>query len=157
MDVDAITLMVMMQATQDNENDLNAQMASLQAITRQKSAERKLLDELNYELAKGSQRNLPCTSPACRSLTSQVDFINQGNAGLGHPSRFEASTNMSYQQLASLQLQLSHNLETMNELGDMTSMQLQMTMDRRSKFIQTLSNIEKKISGTSSAIVQNMK
>jgi hypothetical protein len=39
----------------------------------------------------------------------------------------------------------------------MTSMQLQMTMDRRSKFIRALSNIEKKISDTSSAIVQHLK
>lgn len=148
--------MVLMQATQDNEDDLKTQMSSLHAIDQQKSAERKLLDDLNSELARG-QRNLSCTSSVCCSLTGRVEFINQANTNLGHPSRFQASPDMSYQQLESLQLQLSHNLQTVNELSDMTSMQLQMTMDRRSKFIQTLSNIEKKLSDTSSAIVQNMK
>jgi hypothetical protein len=37
----------------------------------------------------------------------------------------------------------------MNELSEMTSLRLQMMMDRRSKFISTLSNIMKKISTTS--------
>jgi hypothetical protein len=39
----------------------------------------------------------------------------------------------------------------------MTSMRLQMTMDRRSKFISTLSNIMKKISTTQDTLVQNLK
>ena len=156
-DVDAVAFMVMMQATQDNEEDLKAQMAALQAVNQQKAAERKLIEDLNSESAKGSQLGLPCTSPMCRSLTSRVDSINQTNMNLGRPSRLQAGPNMSYQQVANLQLQLGQNLESMNELSDMNSMRLQMTMDRRSKFIQTLSNIEKKISDTSSAIVQNMK
>lgn len=156
-DIDAVTFVVMMQATQDNEDDLKAEMAALEAVNQQKANERKLLEDLNSELAKGSQLGLPCMSPACRSLPGRVESINQANMSLGRPSRFQAGQNMSYQQFTNLQSQLSQNLESMNELSDMTSMRLQMTMDRRSKFIQTLSNIEKKISDTSSAIVQNMK
>lgn len=155
-DIDAIAFIVMMQATQDNEDDLKSQMASLQAINQQKGVERKLLDDLNSELA-GTQPNLSCTSPFCRSFPSRAASINEANANLGRPSRFQASPEMNYQQFAGLQLQLSQNLQSMNELSDMTSMHLQMTMDRRSKFMQALSNIEKKISGTSSAIVQNLK
>jgi hypothetical protein len=45
----------------------------------------------------------------------------------------------------------------MNEMSEMTSLRLQMMMDRRSKFVETLSNIMKKISTTSDSIVQNMK
>jgi len=45
----------------------------------------------------------------------------------------------------------------MNEMSEMTSLRLQMTMDRRSKFIETLSNIVKKLSETSDSIVQNLK
>jgi hypothetical protein len=156
-DVDALALMVMMKATQDNEDDLRSQMASLQAMDQQKSAERKLLADLNSELARGNRQNLACTSPVCRSFAGPASFINQASANMGRPSRFEASADMSYQQVANLQMQLSQNLQSMNELSDMTSMKLQMTMDRRSKFIQMLSNIEKKISSGSSAIVQNLK
>lgn len=46
------------------------------------------------------------------------------------------------------------------DLGDMSqmdSMRLQMVMDRTSKFAQSLSNIMKKISDTSSQIVGNLK
>jgi len=45
----------------------------------------------------------------------------------------------------------------MNEISDMTSLRLQMMMDRRSKFITTLSNIMKKIETTEETITQNLK
>jgi len=48
-------------------------------------------------------------------------------------------------------------LDSMNEMSEMTSLRLQMTMDRRSKFIQTLSSIMKKISSTADSLVQNLK
>ena len=48
-------------------------------------------------------------------------------------------------------------LDEMNEISEMTSRRLQMLMDRRSKFLQTLSNIMKKISSTQDALVQNLK
>ncbi len=41
--------------------------------------------------------------------------------------------------------------------SEMMTLSLQMTMDKSSKFIQTLSNIMKKISATQDAIVQNIK
>lgn len=156
-DVDAVVMIVMMQATQDNEDDLKAQMANMQAINQQKATERKLLEDLNSELAKGTQRNLTCGSPVCRSVAAQVASINQTNVSLGHPSRLQAYPNMNYQQLADLQTQLNQNLQSTNDMSEMASMRLQMAMDRRSKLLETLSNIEKKVSDTSSAIVQNMK
>ena len=59
--------------------------------------------------------------------------------------------------LRSIQNDLKGRLDGMNELSEMTSMRLQMAMDRRSKFVETLSNVLKKIDETSEAIVQNMK
>ncbi len=49
------------------------------------------------------------------------------------------------------------NLEEMSEFSEMTSMRLQMTMDRRSKFTETLSNIMKAIDSTQDTLVQNLK
>ncbi len=43
------------------------------------------------------------------------------------------------------------------EMGEMMSLRLQMAMDRRSKFISTLSNLLKKQRDTEKAIIQNMK
>ena len=53
--------------------------------------------------------------------------------------------------------ELKKNLNDMNEMSEMTSLRLQMTMDRRSKFIETLSNIMKKISTTQDTVTQNVK
>lgn len=47
--------------------------------------------------------------------------------------------------------------EGMGELSEMMSLRLQMAMDRRSKFISTLSQIMKKISTTQDMLVQNLK
>jgi hypothetical protein len=48
-------------------------------------------------------------------------------------------------------------LDGMNELSEMTSLRLQMTMDRRSKFISTLSQMMKKVSTTQDILTQNTK
>ena len=48
-------------------------------------------------------------------------------------------------------------LDSMSEMSEMTSLRLQMTMDRRSKFLATLSNVEAKISATAQGITQNLK
>jgi len=53
--------------------------------------------------------------------------------------------------------EISYNLEGLNEMSEMTSLLLQMTMDRRSKFISTLSNIMKKCDATAKTITQNIK
>jgi len=52
---------------------------------------------------------------------------------------------------------LKGKLDGMNEMSEMTSLRLQMTMDRRSKFISTLSQMMKKISTTQDVLVQNIK
>ena len=44
-----------------------------------------------------------------------------------------------------------------NELSEELSLKLQMTMDRRAKFISTLSQMMKKISSTQDILVQNLK
>ena len=60
-------------------------------------------------------------------------------------------------QLLAVQNDLKRKLDDMNEMSEMTSLRLQMMMDRRSKFISTVSNITKKISTTQDTLVQNLK
>jgi hypothetical protein len=60
-------------------------------------------------------------------------------------------------ELRAAQDELKAKLDGMNEMSEMTSMRLQMMMDRRSKFISTLSNLMKKISTTQESVVQNLK
>ena len=48
-------------------------------------------------------------------------------------------------------------LDSLNEMGETESLRLQMTMDNRSKFMQTLSNANQKIIQTSDSITTNIK
>jgi hypothetical protein len=48
-------------------------------------------------------------------------------------------------------------VSTQDELGEVQSLRLQMALDRRSKFLSTLSNLLKKLSDTESSIIQNLK
>jgi hypothetical protein len=64
---------------------------------------------------------------------------------------------MSYANLQAIQIDLRGDLDAMNEMSEMTSMRLQMAMDRRSQLLQTLSNIGKKMSDMQNAILQNLK
>lgn len=52
---------------------------------------------------------------------------------------------------------ITNKLDGLNEMSEMVSLRLQMMMDRRSKFIGTLSNIMKKIGTTMETTTQNMK
>jgi hypothetical protein len=61
---------------------------------------------------------------------------------------------LTYAVIAAVQEQLKDQLDSMSE---MTSIRLQMAMDRRAKFVEALSNIMKKIDSTSETIVQNLK
>ena len=60
-------------------------------------------------------------------------------------------------ELRTIEADLKGKLDGMNEMSEMTSLRLQMMMDRRSKFIETLSNVMKKISTTLDTLVQNLK
>lgn len=51
----------------------------------------------------------------------------------------------------------TERLDNINELSELEQLRLQMAMDRRSKFLSTLSNILKKISETQDTLVQNLK
>jgi hypothetical protein len=49
------------------------------------------------------------------------------------------------------------NLDSLNEMGELESLRLQMAMQRMTKLAETLSNILKKMSDTAQSIVQNIK
>ena len=81
---------------------------------------------------------------------SQKDVLTV-EVGMG---RNISQTLMRYEELIK-----SHksNLESMGGISEETGLKLQIAMERRSKIIQTLSNILKKISQTSDAITNNLK
>ncbi len=68
-----------------------------------------------------------------------------------------AETMRSYEALEAKVQGLQAKLGTTSEMSETQSLELQMTMDRMSKLLETMSNIMKKMSDTGSSIIQNMK
>jgi len=111
-DIAALAFIVLMQATNDQDQDLQNIMAGVKAQNNAKS-----------------------------ELRSQIQAMHQ----------------LTAQQINQDTQNLKSRLDSMNEMSEMTSMRLQMAMDRRSKFIEALSNILKKIDETQNSIIKNMK
>lgn len=53
--------------------------------------------------------------------------------------------------------ELKNKLDSMNEMSETTALRLQMMMDRRSKFLSTMSELLKKMAATAEGITQNLK
>lgn len=86
-------------------------------------------------------------------LPPQADF---GKVALADVKR--KFPGLSSQQYDVLAFELMHQtVDSMSEQSETQSLELQMTMDRRSKLIDTLSSVLKKISDTGDSVVQNMK
>lgn len=162
-DIDAMIFIVMMEAENDADQDLQDQMSQMKALTNAKTEARAVMEkmqqlqaQLNSEAARSGE-NSACTNPFCRELPQQLDKLAADTASLAHPVRIGASRNPTYAQVSAIRNQLQSGLNSLNEMSEMTSMRLQMAMDRRSKFVETLSNVLKKISDTSDSIVANLK
>lgn len=157
-DIEAMAFVVMMQATQDMDKDLQEIMAEVKSTNSARQKLRELTDKVNKDSAANAGKpDAPCMTPQCAALASELKELAAATAGLRSPVRLSAPARPTYANLRSLQGQLKQNLDSMSELSETESLRLQMLMDRRSKFVATLSNIMKKMSATSDSIVQNMK
>ena len=156
---DALAFLILMQAAQNDESDLRSQMQQVQTINQQKQALRQIQDDINQQTRAiaPTLRMRPCSTPVCRALPSRLTAVNEATAGLAKPTHLQAGSNLTYQQLDTILSDLKPSLDSMSEMSEMASMRLQMAMDRRSKFIETLSNIEKSINDTQSSIIGNLK
>lgn len=125
-----------------------------QALFLRPEAKTKLSIAVNAVLAR-----LAATSAASDVSSVAFEEVNRQFRRLAGPQ----SDLLSFYVLAELSRILGTNkelkdrLDSMNEMSEMTSLRLQMMMDRRSAFLSTLSNIMKKISSTQDQLVQNLK
>jgi hypothetical protein len=158
-DIDAMVQIVLFDTAQDEENDLRQQIEQMQAQTQAKDALRKFLEAMNAAEAAAQKGNAGavCATPFCRSLPSQLAGVNTAGAKLTRPIHLQAPANLTNGQLTALAAQTNQSLDSLNDMSQMTQMRLQTLMDQRTKFLEAMSNIEKKMSDTSAAIVANMK
>ena len=163
-DIEALAFIVMVEAAKSAAEDLKEIMNEIQAKNAAKQKLRELLKKVKCDIANnsgkvrlefgqngmGSERAyhhvfIPVEDPCSESGLKLIETeLHQGRI-----------TDISI--LESIRDDLRDKLDSLSEMGEMESLRLQMIMDRRSKMIQTLSNIMKKMSDTSQSIIQNIK
>ena len=185
MDISETTFIVLSMATKDMDDDIRMIMAEIKTMNAAKQKLRDMTKELDgwisQEMAKhprsedidnekpgasGTKARAPRPAPkATASSVRRITLETKASPTIHLeyvktpviPPLPPRNPGLPVSGLKSLQDDLKSTLDGMNEMSEMTSLRLQMTMDRRSKFIQTLSNIMKKMSTTQDALVQNIK
>ncbi|MDH3280972.1 MAG: hypothetical protein OEQ18_07560 [Gammaproteobacteria bacterium] len=177
LDVSEAVFMVMTDAIKGMDDDIRAIMAEIKAMTEAKGRLRELIRDLNQwisqEMSKHPNSNhidlekVTGKSPngAFKVSGKKVKYneprpnIEDADLVVECATVYELSggAGVTIRGLASLLEAIKGKLDSMNEMSEMTSLRLQMAMDRRAKFISTLSNMMKKISTTQDMLVQNIK
>ena len=174
MDIAEAAFIVMIMATKDMDDDIHMIMVEIKAMNAAKQKLRELIKELNgwisQEMSKhpgsedidnervaGSKTTAyPLRRITLETKTSPVLHLEYVKTPVIPPLP-PRNPGLTVSGLKSLLDNIKGNLDGMNEMSEATSLRLQMTMDRRSKFIETLSNIMKKIGTTQETLVQNIK
>ena len=174
MDIAEAAFIVMIMATKDMDDDIHMIMVEIKAMNAAKQKLRELIKELNgrisQEMSKhpgsediGNERvagskttAYPLRRITLETKTSPVLHLEYVKTPVIPPLP-PRNPGLTVSGLKSLLDNIKGNLDGMNEMSEATSLRLQMTMDRRSKFIETLSNMMKKMSTTQETLVQNIK
>lgn len=154
MDIDALVQIVMTQCAKDSEADLKDLLSEMQRRQKQKAEMRALMEELRKERAALGAPDTPCASPACRALEGRFRALASQLPAQARPNLQPVKT---VGDLAGMEGKLKGALDTMSDLSEEQSLRLQQAMERRSKLLSTLSNLMKKQSSTSDAIIANLK
>ena len=142
-------------------------MAEVKAMTNAKAKLRELINKVNRDVAANAgcdddvhkldfSRGLGSEQAYHRAPMPVLDAEAEGGVRL-KPCDLHRGKIETYDELVAIRDGLKDQLDSMSEMSEMTSLRLQMAMDRRSKFMETLSNIMKKINTTQETITQNLK
>jgi putative addiction module CopG family antidote len=166
-DIEAMASVVLMQTVKDANQDLKMIMAEVKAMTAAKRVLRDLISKVNKDIAANAgqkEKQPPLTFSNGMGSEEAYHQVQMPVADPESEHGLKFITTDLYNghlddviQLGFLLDDLKGRLDGMNEMSEMTSLRLQMTMDRRSKFISTLSYIMKKFSATQDTLVQNLK
>ncbi|MFZ1135592.1 MAG: hypothetical protein WAN69_11625 [Candidatus Korobacteraceae bacterium] len=166
-DIEQMAFVVMMDAAKSAGQDLKMIMAEVKAITAAKNALRSLISKVGRDVANNAaQKDGVPPLDLSAGMGSENAYYDapmplpdpESDSGVIFvPAKLYNGQIITVAQLRCIQENLKSQLDSMNEMSEMTSMRLQMAMDRRSKLIETLSNIMKKISATGDTLVRNLK
>jgi hypothetical protein len=186
MDASEAAFLVLAMATKDMDDDLRMIMAEIKAANAAKQKLRDQIKDLNDWISEAmgkagdpskssdiDNNKVSGKPPATAARTQSVKVppirsasLQKASSPVIHLEYVKAPTirplpprnsDVSVSSLKALLDEDKDQLDGLNELSEMTTLRLQMTMDRRSKFISTLSQMMKKTSTTQDTLVQNIK
>ena len=158
-DIEELAFVVLMEATNDQDQDLQEIMNEVQAQTKAKEALRNLLNVLQSDLAANAnqQASATCTTPACKAIPQQLAQVESLTSQAKHPVHFNISGKPTYGQLRQAQSVANEASDSLSDMSTSMQMKLQLEMSQYTQVMEAMSNIEKKMSDTSSSIIQNLK
>jgi hypothetical protein len=158
-DIEAMAFVVLMQATNDMNQDLLQIMAEVKTETAAKQQLRDLENQLNRDAASasGNMAKQPCRTAACAALPGELKQLAAATAQTKCPIRLTVAANASYGQIRQAVTQTSNEVDSLDDISQQQQMQMQMLMDRLSQSEEILSNLMKSEQDTAGNIVSNLK
>lgn len=132
-DIEAIAFLVMMQSAKSAQEDLKSLMGEVKKINEAKAGQRQKTSELKQSTVKMKTQ--------ARNEYQKTDSLK--------PLKVAAVVKQT--------TELKDKKDSMSELSEEQQLKMQIIMDRRSKTIQTISNMLKKVSDNEQSIIQNLK
>ena len=163
-DIEALVLLVMMQASKSAEEDLKAIMAKVKATNEQKKALRDAMTKLN----ENRQAVTRVQADSFKLLLQNRPVIQKTNTTTVQPVRtvprdtirtgkLLTSEKVTMQEADDLKIKLQTNHDSLSELSEEQQLKMQMVMDRMTKANSAASNMMKKFSDAAASIIQNLK
>ena len=159
-DIDALVMLVMMEANKSVYNDIKKMMEEMEATRKKKEAMRNAIQTLKDREADNKEMpRYEYDSIAKLKIKGQVkpQTVTSNVYRVDTAKKARPVAKVTKAELGQLQKDLKDKLDSMSEMGEMESLRLQMAMDRMSKMMSTLSNLLKKFSDTQNSIIQNLK
>lgn len=149
MDVEAVVMLVMMQAYQDQEKDLREHAEKLKAINEEKKKVREHLKELR-EQQQAAQQAARSGMPEPQGTAPVAAFQPVGTARkVPRPNRDAA--------LDARMRELQRELETLEEESEKLQFRLQTAQSRLSQIMQTIMSLLRAASEANMGIIRNLK
>ena len=172
-DINVLVQLVMFELWQSEEEALKEMLEEMHRMNQAKKKQREYIAQLKKQKASArskmreeyealSKRPLTASVPKKpRPVRTSPKMASTRYLKIRYPKTpkivYKNAKNMNLAELDKYVEDMEHKMDTLSGLSEELSLKLQLLMDRRSKIIQTLSNILKKISQTSETLISNIK
>jgi hypothetical protein len=157
MDIDTMVFIVLTQAANDQQSDLQDMMGQQQAIANEKQQLRQLLDEVNQQAAQTGKSisTESCKTSLCQTLPARLEPLSA--AALPRPVRIRIPEHLTYDDLAGVQSQLKQSQDSLSDMSQGLQLKMQMAQQAYTQCMEAISNVMKTVNDSENGIIANMK